>query len=107
MNLADALCAPTDRDHVALAGREPVTYGELDARAGTAAARVASHAAPDDRVAILAGNEMAFVVAYLGTLRAGAVAVPLNVSSPSHELAHELDAIALGITALASGLSRH
>ena len=54
---------------------------------------MAGHARPGDRVVIVAGNEAAFVAAYLGTLAAGAVAVPLNVGSPSHELARELDAV--------------
>ena len=48
---------------------------------------------PGERVAILAPNETAFVVAYLAVLRTGAVAVPLNATSPSHEVARELDAV--------------
>src|SRR4029078_7214285 len=42
------------------------------------------------RVVLLAGNDAAFVQAYLAILTAGAVAVPLNAASPSHELAHEI-----------------
>ena len=47
-----------------------------------------------DRVALLAGNEPAFVSAYLGTLAAGAVAVPLNPAAPAHELARQLEIVA-------------
>ena len=36
---------------------------------------------------LLAGNELAFVHAYLATLAAGGVAVPVNGTSPSLELA--------------------
>jgi long-chain acyl-CoA synthetase len=88
--LAHAVAAP---DRLALVGPEPVTYGELAARASGLAGEVAAHARPGDRVAIVAGNEAAFVAAYLGILVAGAVAVPLNVGSPAQELSHELAAV--------------
>ncbi len=96
MNIAQALtvAATTAPDAVAVAGGEPVSYGQLRRRAASAAARVASHTTAGDRVAILAGNDAAFVVAYLAVLSAGAVAVPLNVASPSHELARELNSVA-------------
>jgi long-chain acyl-CoA synthetase len=95
VNLATALLATaaTDSERVALAGTRPVTYGDLARRAAGVAEHVATVAAPGDRIAIVAGNEPAFVEAYLGVLLAGAVAVPLNPGSPSHELGRELDAI--------------
>ncbi len=43
-----------------------------------------------DRVALLLGNSPQFVVAYLATLGLGAVAVPLNPTSPAPELESEL-----------------
>ena len=79
MNLAESLVATAahDPDRIALVGDpEPVTYGRLAAHSGAVAARLAAHASPGDRVAIVAGNEPAFVVAYLAAMRAGAVAVP-------------------------------
>ncbi len=99
MNLAETLVATAagDPDRVALAGRhdpEPVTYGQLAARSGAIAARLARDASPGDRVAIVAGNETAFVVAYLAAMRMGAVAVPLHVGSPAQELARELATVA-------------
>jgi long-chain acyl-CoA synthetase len=51
---------------------------------------VAAHASPGDRVALIAGNEPAFVTAYLAILAAGAVAVPLNPTAPAQEIAREL-----------------
>jgi long-chain acyl-CoA synthetase len=95
VNLAAVLLATAESepDRPALTGPEPATYGQLAARAAVAAAAVAEHAVAGDRVVIVAGNETAFVVAYLGVLLAGAVAVPLNVGSPSHELARELEAV--------------
>ena len=103
MNLATVLLATAGSDpgRVALTGTVPVSYGQLAARAAAVAAEVGRGAAPGERVAILAGNEPAFVEAYLGTLLAGAVAVPLNVGSPSHELARELGAVS-PVLALAS-----
>jgi long-chain acyl-CoA synthetase len=95
VNLATALLATaeTEPDRLALVGHESTTYAHLADRAATVAAEVARHARPDDRIVIVAGNEAAFVAAYLGTLAAGAIAVPLNVGSPSHEPARALDAV--------------
>jgi long-chain acyl-CoA synthetase len=93
MNLVSALlaAAATTPDRPALLGAgEPVSHGEVAARTGRGAARLAEHVASGDRVAILAGNEPAFVTAYLATLAAGAVAVPLNPAAPADELAREL-----------------
>jgi long-chain acyl-CoA synthetase len=45
---------------------------------------------PGDRVALLLPNVPAFVAAYYGALRAGAVVVPLNVLLKSGEIAHRL-----------------
>jgi long-chain acyl-CoA synthetase len=95
VNLATVLLATaaTDPGRTALAGPAPVTYAELAGRAAVVAARVDEVATPGDRIVVLAGNEPAFVAAYLGVLLAGAVAVPLNTGSPSHALAGELDAV--------------
>jgi long-chain acyl-CoA synthetase len=103
VNLGEVLLATSgvEPDRVALVGPEPLTYGQLAARASAVATEVGRVAGPGDRVAVVAGNESAFVVAYLGTLLAGAVAVPLNVGSPSHELAREL-AVVEPVLALAS-----
>jgi acyl-CoA synthetase (AMP-forming)/AMP-acid ligase II len=43
-----------------------------------------------DRVALLCANGRFFVVTYLATIGLGAVAVPLNPSSPALELEREL-----------------
>ena len=48
---------------------------------------------PGDRVALLSANNWFFAVSYLAVLGAGGVAVPLNPSSPSMEIRHELVAI--------------
>ena len=58
----------------------PITYAEVGRRAAVAAAALADRGVePGDRVAIRLPNSAAFVAAWFGALRAGAVAVPLNV----------------------------
>ncbi len=70
------------------------TYGGLRVAAAAMQDRLAAQGiAPGDRVAIISGNHPAFVIAYLGALRAGAVAVPLNPASPPAELRRQLDAV--------------
>ena len=94
MNLAH-LIDDHDAASIALFSRgRPVTYGELRdkvaaMRGGLGGLGVAEGA----RVAILCGNSSEFVVAYLATLGIGAVAVPLNPTSPPPELAREIAAV--------------
>ena len=57
-----------------------LTYDELEHRIGTAAGNLRARGiVPGDRVALLLPNGPAFVAAFLGLLRIGAVAVPLNM----------------------------
>ena len=79
-------------DHVALRWHgDDMTYGELDARVDRAAAGLQSlGVARGDRVALLLGNVPAFVEAWVGVLRAGAVAVPLNLGLAPDEVGHAL-----------------
>jgi long-chain acyl-CoA synthetase len=93
-NLADVLLAPAARAPDAVALRSTagaITYGELEARAARVAGALrADGIEPGDRVAIDGHNTVAFVASYLGALRAGAVAVPLNPHSPAPEIDREL-----------------
>ncbi len=73
---------------------EVTTYGDLRRLVVAEQARlVAEGIKPDDRVAIVSANDPAFVVGYLAVLRAGAVAVPLNVISPPAELQRQLSKV--------------
>ncbi len=94
MNLASVIEAH-DAGRPALVSRGRVTtYGELRDQVGRArAALVARGVEPGDRVAIVAANDPGFVVAYLSVLGVGAVAVPLNPTSPAPELERELAAV--------------
>jgi long-chain acyl-CoA synthetase len=67
------------------------SYGDLRGQVGSMRARlVAAGVGPDDRVALVSANDVAFVVGYLAVLGVGAVAVPLNPASPPAELGREL-----------------
>ena len=97
MNLAVPLLrtAETHPDAVALrVDGASVTYAALHARVARVAAGITvAGVEPGDRVAFAFGNGVEFVVAYLAVLTAGAVAVPLNPTSPAPELEHELAAV--------------
>jgi long-chain acyl-CoA synthetase len=68
-----------------------ITFGELDERVDLAAAALAGlGVSKGDRVALLAGNVPEFVYALYGTMRAGAVACPLNVMLTPEEIAYIL-----------------
>ncbi|SFW85034.1 fatty acyl-AMP ligase [Amycolatopsis australiensis] len=54
-----------------------LTWRELDRRVSAVAARLSALAAPGERAAVLAGQSAGYVVAFLGAIRAGLVAVPL------------------------------
>ena len=57
------------------------TYRDLDAQAGRIAAWLQEAGVTrGDRAAILADNDAAWIAAYLGVLRLGAVAVPLDTA---------------------------
>jgi long-chain acyl-CoA synthetase len=66
-----------------------LTWAEVDARVGEAAATLRAHGAqPGDRVAIALPNSVAFAVAFWGALRAGAVVVPVNPAYTPREQQH-------------------
>ncbi|MEY2467830.1 MAG: long-chain acyl-CoA synthetase [Actinomycetota bacterium] len=91
MNLAAVIDGHPD-DAPALMSRGAVTsYGELrrqvsELRGGLIGLGIE----PGERVAIALANNWFFVTAYLAVLGVGAIAVPVNPSSPSAELEGEL-----------------
>ena len=91
VNLAHIIDDHPD-DHVALVSRgRATTYAVLrDQVAHMRGGLVSLGVGPGDRVAMLCGNGRFFVLAYLATVGLGAVAVPLNPSSPAPELEREL-----------------
>lgn len=90
MNVA-AIIEAHPSDQVALISRgRSITYGQLREQvAGFAGALVELGVQAGERVVIACDNSPMFVVAYLGAMRMGAVAVPLNPASPGPELAQQ------------------
>src|SRR5262249_34162043 len=88
-NLAEVLLAPARAtpDAIALrAGTDAVTYRELESSAARVAGTLRSGGVePGARVTIAGLHTIAFVASYLGALRAGAVAVPVNPHAPGPE----------------------
>ncbi len=90
MNLADLVHDAAEdhpaKDAVVFQGRA-LTFADLDDRVDLTAAALASLGVErGERVALLAGNVPEFIDALYGTVRAGAVACPLNVMLTPHEL---------------------
>ena len=93
-------------DAPALIGRRgTTTYGQLaDAAARLATGLADDGVQPGDRVALVAGNDEAFVTGYLAVLHAGATCAPLNPGSPPAALEAELAVVEPRLT-LAAGSS--
>ena len=89
MNAAAYLLEVGESERVAIeAGDGEITYGELRERVGRAAAAWQSLGVrPDDRVLVLGPDSIGWVVAYLGAIWAGGVAVGLNSRLFERELA--------------------
>jgi len=97
-------------------GERTWTYAELDARAAAVAAALRAHGmpggtgAPDGEepvVAVCAGRSPELVAAFLGTLRAGAVYLPLDPAYPDARLAFMVqDSGAVLVLADAPGAER-
>lgn len=67
------------------------THRDVDALADGVAAHLVAHGlARGDRVAILSLNRAEYVIAYFGIMRAGLVAVPVNIKLPAPTIAHVL-----------------
>jgi long-chain acyl-CoA synthetase len=91
MNLA-TIINDHPADTVALISRGlPTTYGELRDRVARLRGGLAGLGVQrGDRVVMLCGNSEHFVEVYLAALGVGAVAVPLNPTSPTPEIEREL-----------------
>jgi long-chain acyl-CoA synthetase len=98
MNLVDILERHPHGAPALISAGETTTYGALRAQVAHLAGGLTNlGVAPGDRVAIVMASNWYFVISYLATLHAGAVAVPLNPQSPAAELARELAAISARI----------
>lgn len=69
-----------------------VTWSELERLVRAVAGGLTARGlVPGDRVAIVMANSIEFVSSYFGVLRAGLVAVPINTTYTSHEIAYLLE----------------
>lgn len=93
-NLAHMI-EPHADDRVAIICRnEETTYGDLRDQVARLRGGLATlGVGVGDRVALVCGNKVPFVVTYLATTGLGAVIVPLNPASPALELQRELAAV--------------
>jgi long-chain acyl-CoA synthetase len=91
VNLAEIIDGH-DGDRVAIISRNrTTTYSQLaDLVARARGGFLANGISAGDRVVIVCTNGVPFVVAYLALLGIGAVAVPLNPTSPASELASQV-----------------
>ena len=91
LNFADILRDTAQRHGERLAlvdGNRRLTWGELDQAVDQAAQGFAAAGlVPGYRVVLLVANSIEFVTSYLGILRAGLVAVPLNTGLTTPEIA--------------------
>ena len=93
-NLASIVEGHPDEAVVLIEGDTTTTYGELRRLVGEMRGGLARRGvSPGDRIALVLPNGRDFAVAYLAVLGVGAVAVPLNPTSPAPELAEELAAV--------------
>ncbi|MDZ5622693.1 class I adenylate-forming enzyme family protein [Nocardioides bizhenqiangii] len=89
--VATAAAESGDRLAVVEAGGRGMTWSDLDAEVSRVASGLgAAGIVAGHRVLLAIGNRMEFVTAYLGVLRAQAVAVPVNPASTRGELTRML-----------------
>lgn len=94
MNVASLVCAHDPEAPAVHDGTRWVPWGEIRRRASALRDALSGgplwHVDEGDRVALVLPNSVDFVVAYLATLAAGAVAVPLNPNAPAAEVEGQL-----------------
>lgn len=90
--LIDSSCSKyRDLAAIGMAMEKPLTYGEFHERIIALAARFAREGVKkEDRVAILAENSHNWAIAYLATVRLGAIAVPILPDLPESDVHHIL-----------------
>ena len=93
-DLVDRAADPSKTALVDLSGASPRTYahGDLDGLArAVARGLVRAGHRRGDRIGILSANRAEFLVAYLGTMRAGFVSVPVSFKFPPETIAYVLE----------------
>lgn len=85
-----------------IGGGQETTYAEMWARAGGMARYLLDDAAiaPGSRIAVIGANEPAYIEVFLGILRAGHVAVPLNPMLDVTSLLAQIDMVEASLVVL-------
>jgi benzoate-CoA ligase len=91
INAADAILGPTlarghGNDIAILFGQERLTYDALNAQVNRFGNALRAHLSRADRAILLLKDSPDFVAIFLGIIRIGAVAVPLNTRATAKEL---------------------
>lgn len=95
MNLASIIEQHDAELPALIDGDDTITYGQLRARISELRAALNTEGIePEDRVAVMAGNEPDFVVASFAILGLGAQVVPIRATSPLPELLRKLHTVA-------------
>jgi acyl-CoA synthetase (AMP-forming)/AMP-acid ligase II len=87
-------------------GTTVATAADIADQARRAAASIAASTAPGDRVAIVVPNRTEFVVAYLATLLAGRIAVPVDPTAPAAEHERHLTTVAPSLVVATEDVAR-
>lgn len=92
-DLLDISCRHfADRPALSMAMEDPITYKELHKKVmALAVMLMETGIKPNDRIALLAENSPAWVIAYFAIIRTGAVAVPILPDFPASDIHHILD----------------
>jgi long-chain acyl-CoA synthetase len=95
MNLAEVVSGHPD-DRIALVdGDDRIGFGELRGRVAAMQADLAERGVGvDTTVALVTGNDVAFVVSTIAVLGLGGIVMPLNPGSPTSELSRKLSVAA-------------
>jgi len=94
-------------DVAVVCGRERLTYGELDHRAGRLADQLRGQGVgPGVLVGLLVERSLDMVVALLGILKAGGAYVPLDPAFPAERLAGMIEDSGMGVLVTHRGLDR-
>jgi fatty acid CoA ligase FadD28 len=78
----DAAFTFVDYDHDGTALPETLTWAQLDRRAANIASQVSGCGSAGDRAVILAPQGLDYIAAFVASLQAGRIAVPLSVPQP-------------------------
>ena len=70
-----------DRTWIVIDGRERLTYGGAQDAVNRVAHALVDSVGPDGHVALMLGNQIEFMPAFLGAMAAGGAAVPLNAQA--------------------------